>query len=59
MTALKLVGYHGVPDPAITEDLFTLGRGKPVDMWILAKAYMYGVIMGKLMERARRKRSKQ
>ena len=59
MTTLALVGRNIPPDAAITSELSTLGRGKPVDTWILEKAYMYGVIMGKRMERARRKRNQQ
>ena len=52
-------------DIAITKALcrnaecFFRGIGEPHDIWHLSKAYLYGVMVGKRMERARRKRNKK
>ena len=59
MTANQLVNYQYPPSDAIAVQLKMFCEGEPHDIWHLSKAYLYGVMQGKRMERARRKRNQR
>ena len=60
MTAVEMVLAQPIPTGAahagLLEIIDPLRNASP---WEITKAYNYGVIMGKRMERARRKRNKK
>mgnify|MGYP000883239602 FL=1 len=59
MTVNQLVNYQYPPSDATAAQLKAFCEGEPHDIWHLSKAYLYGVMVGKRMERARRKRNKK
>ena len=60
MTTSELLGHQFLPhDDAMTEIYGLIDKSRPIDVWEMMRSYTLGVIMGKRMERARRKRSKQ
>ena len=59
MTVNQLVKYQYPPSDATAAQLKALCEGEPHDIWHLSKAYLYGVMVGKRMERVRRKRNKK
>lgn len=59
MTVNQLVNYQYHPSDATAAQLKALCEGEPHDIWHLSKAYLYGVMVGKRMERVRRKRNKK
>lgn len=59
MTVDQLVNYQYPPSDATAAQLKALCEGEPHDIWHLSKAYLYGVMVGKRMERVRRKRNKK
>jgi len=59
MTVNQLVNYQYPPSDATAAQLKALCEGEPHDIWHLSKAYLYGVMVGKRMERVRRKRNKK
>lgn len=59
MTVNQLVNYQYPPSDATAAQLKALCEGEPHDNWHLSKAYLYGVMVGKRMERVRRKRNKK
>lgn len=60
MTTSELLGYQFLPnDDAMTEIYGLIDKSRPIDVWEMMRSYTLGVIMGKRMERARRKRNQQ
>ncbi|WP_315443324.1 hypothetical protein [uncultured Selenomonas sp.] len=60
MTTSELLGHQFLPnDDAMTEIYGLIDKSRPIDVWEMMRSYTLGVIMGKRMERARRKRNQQ
>lgn len=60
MTAVEMVLEQPIPNGAEFDGLCSIIDLHNDDRsWEITKAYNYGVIMGKRMERARRKRNQQ
>ena len=60
MTTSELLGHQFLPDDNTMSEIYGLiDEKRPIDVWEMMRSYTLGVIMGKRMERARRKRSKQ
>ena len=57
MTAERLVGYQYPPKDTVIAELKELCGDSVCSVWLLMKAYTYGVIQGKRAERARRKKA--
>lgn len=59
MTTSELLGYQFLPnDAAMTEIYGLIDKSRPIDVWEMLRSYTLGVIMGKRMERARRKKNR-
>ena len=60
MTTSQLLGYQFLPDDNTMSEIYGLiDEKRPIDVWEMMRSYTLGVIMGKRMERARRKRNQQ
>lgn len=60
MTTSELLGYQFLPDDNTMSEIYGLiDEKRPIDVWEMMRSYTLGVIMGKRMERARRKRNQQ
>lgn len=60
MTTSELLGHQFLPDDNAMSEIYSLiGKQRPIDVWEMMRSYTLGVIMGKRMERARRKRNQQ
>ena len=60
MTTSELLGHQFLPDDdAMTEIYGLIDKSRPIDVWEMMRSYTLGVIMGKRMERARRKRNQR
>lgn len=60
MTMEEILDYQfPVDDDTANKIRGLIDKSYLANMWEITKAYQYGFIMGKRMERARRKRSKQ
>ncbi|WP_315443336.1 hypothetical protein [uncultured Selenomonas sp.] len=60
MTTSELLGHQFLPDDAALTEIYGLvDKNRPIDVWEMMRSYTLGVIMGKRMERARRKRNQQ
>ena len=60
MTAVEMVLAQPVPTGGVHAGLRAIiDPHRNASPWEITKAYNYGVIMGKRMERARRKRNRQ
>lgn len=60
MTTSELLGHQLLPDDAALTEIYGLvDKNRPIDVWEMMRSYTLGVIMGKRMERARRKRNKK
>lgn len=58
MTAITCANRNHVPWEHF-EELSALAKERQEPLWVAMGAFVYGVMEGKRMERARRKRSKQ
>ena len=60
MTPSELLGHQFLPDDNTMSEIYGLiDEKRPIDVWEMMRSYTLGVIMGKRMERARRKRNQQ
>ena len=60
MTTSELLGHQFLPDDNARSEIYSLiDKQRPIDVWEMMRSYTLGVIMGKRMERARRKRNQQ
>ena len=60
MTTSGLLGHQFLPDDNAMSEIYSLiDKQRPIDVWEMMRSYTLGVIMGKRMERARRKRNQQ
>ena len=60
MTTSELLGHQFLPDDKAMSEIYGLiDKKRPIDVWEMMRSYTLGVIMGKRMERARRKRNQQ
>lgn len=60
MTTSELLGHQFLPDDNAMSEIYSLiDKNRPIDVWEMMRSYTLGVIMGKRMERARRKRNQQ
>ncbi|AME03311.1 MULTISPECIES: hypothetical protein [Selenomonas] len=60
MTTSELLGHQFLPDDNTMSEIYGLiDEKRPIDVWEMMRSYTLGVIMGKRMERARRKRNQQ
>nr|DAK15374.1 MAG TPA: hypothetical protein [Caudoviricetes sp.] len=60
MTTSELLGHQFLPDDNAMSEIYSLiDKQRPIDVWEMMRSYTLGVIMGKRMERARRKRNQQ
>ena len=60
MTTSELLGHQFLPDDNAMSEIYGLiDKQRPSDVWEMMRIYTLGVIMGKRMERARRKRNQQ
>ena len=60
MTTSELLGHQFLPDDNTMSEIYVLiDEKRPIDVWEMMRSYTLGVIMGKRMERARRKRNQQ
>lgn len=60
MTTSELLGHQFLPDDNTMSEIYGLiDENRPIDVWEMMRSYTLGVIMGKRMERARRKRNQQ
>ena len=60
MTTSELLGHQFLPDDNAMSEIYSLiDKQRPIDVWEMMRSYALGVIMGKRMERARRKRNQQ
>ena len=60
MTTSELLGHQFLPDDDVMTEIYGLiDKSRPIDVWEMMRSYTLGVIMGKRMERARRKRNQQ
>lgn len=60
MTTSELLGHQFLPDDNAMSEIYSLiDKQRPIDIWEMMRSYTLGVIMGKRMERARRKRNQQ
>ena len=60
MTTSELLGHQFLPDDNAMSEIYSLlDKQRPIDVWEMLRSYTLGVIMGKRMERARRKRNQQ
>ena len=58
MTTSELLGHQFLPDDNAMSEIYGLiDKNRPIDVWEMMRSYTLGVIMGKRMERARRKRN--
>ena len=59
MTTSELLGHQFLPDDNAMSEIYGLiDKKRPIDVWEMMRSYTL-VIMGKRMERARRKRNQQ
>ena len=60
MTTSELLGHQFLPDDNAMSEIYDLiDKQRPIDVWEMMRSYTLGVIMGKRMERARRKRNQR
>ena len=60
MTTSELLEHQFLPDDNTMSEIYGLiDEKRPIDVWEMMRSYTLGVIMGKRMERARRKRNQQ
>lgn len=60
MTTSELLGHQFLPDDNAMSEIYGLiDKKRPIDVWEMMRSYTLGVIMGKRMERARRKRNQK
>ncbi len=60
MTTSELLGHQFLPDDNAMSEIYSLiDKQCPIDVWEMMRSYTLRVIMGKRMERARRKRNQQ
>lgn len=60
MTTSELLGHQFLPDDNTMSEIYGLiDEKRPIDVWEMMRSYTLGIIMGKRMERARRKRNQQ
>ena len=60
MTTSELLRYQFIPDDDVMTEIYGLiDKSRPIEVWEMLRSYTLGVIMGKRMERARRKRNKK